>query len=675
MEYRADIDGLRAIAVIPVVFYHVGVSGFGGGFIGVDVFFVISGYLITTIIYREIQDGTFSIMGFYQRRARRILPAFFIVLLFTFFAAYFVLVPEEFTAFSKSAIAALMFSSNFWFWLNSGDYFAGSTDFLPLLHTWSLAVEEQFYIFFPLLLIALNKWMRGGLKSAILIMTFGSLALAVYATARMPSALFYLLPTRAWELGFGAVLALGLLPNTAPRFVREVLAICGLAAILIPVFFYSSATPFPGLAALPPIVGSAFLIWVGGSGQSFISRVLSWRPLVFMGLTSYSLYLWHWPIMSLVRNYRLELNFPTSVMLGTLVLSLVAATLTWRFVEIPFRNRGKGGISNNTVLLFSVGGMVSITGIALIIVFSAGVPQRFDPTKLELRSAISPPYELVKRCSGARPVSKLCTFGDVLTPRPPTLLLWGDSHARTIMPAVETLMQGAGLTAVFANKGDCAPLPGISRSDLSEPTNEKCGSFKQSVLEYVLNAPEITTVILAGRWSLYTDGPGKVGDDRKEFALFFNNPPENTGDVPSNNPEIISAVLFDLLQELTAAGKMVVIIGPIPEIGWNVRKSLERSLVFDQEVMPDPREADVIARQLTAHGILEELAKIDGVSYLPVTPEICFETCPTHDGSRAYYSDDNHLNALGSNTFIGPILRAHFDGVPAIAPETTNATD
>ena len=269
MKYRSDIDGLRAVAVLPVVFYHAGVPGFSGGFVGVDVFFVISGYLITQIIFDEMRKGQFSILSFYERRARRILPALFVVLTICLAAGWFLLFPDDYDQMARSAVSALLFSSNIWFWQNSGGYFGGTTDYLPLLHTWSLAVEEQFYIIFPLFLMALVRLGRRATSKFTLVLVIVSLSLAIWASPRMPSASFYILYTRIWELGVGSLLALHVGSIMPTRWVREILAAVGLLAILVPVTLYNSATLFPGVGALPPVFGAAALIWAGSAGTHF----------------------------------------------------------------------------------------------------------------------------------------------------------------------------------------------------------------------------------------------------------------------------------------------------------------------------------------------------------------------------------------------------------------------
>jgi peptidoglycan/LPS O-acetylase OafA/YrhL len=358
MNYRPDIDGLRTMAVLPVVFYHAGVTGFTGGFVGVDIFFVISGFLITTIIHRELAEGRFSILRFYERRARRILPALFAVTVASLVAGWFLLTPADYDQMGQSILSALLFVSNMWFWQNSGGYFDGGTDYLPMLHTWSLAVEEQFYIFFPLLLMALYRFARRLLVPAILVLVIGSLILAAWATPHMPSASFYLLPTRIWELGMGALLALGLVRTEAPRVLRETIGALGLVCVLVPVFLYDSTTEFPGLAALPPVLGAAALIWAGTVGPVMASRLLSLRPMVWIGLISYSLYLWHWPVMAFVRNRIFTVELEPIWLMATVLTSVLAGWISWRFVERPFRVPLRAGrLTQHRIFVLSVGGM------------------------------------------------------------------------------------------------------------------------------------------------------------------------------------------------------------------------------------------------------------------------------------------------------------------------------
>ena len=336
LKYRPEIDGLRAVAVVAVVLYHAGASAFSGGYVGVDVFFVISGYLITSILVSDLDQKRFSIWYFYERRVRRILPALFVVLLFCWIGSWLWMTPAQSIDSARTIIATVLFSSNVYFWLVS-DYFAPDTALNPLLHTWSLAVEEQFYLLFPAFLWIV--WKRGNLRwawRATAIVSVASLACAVWASQALPVANFYLMPSRAWELGAGALCGYLLSNRTLPG--RDGPALLGVAMILGAVVGFDSGTPFPSLYALLPVGGTALVI-LYGSGETLVGRVLSLRPFVAIGLVSYSAYLWHQPLMAFAR-IRDAANSPAfSTMLALAALSFVLAALTWRFVEQPFRRR------------------------------------------------------------------------------------------------------------------------------------------------------------------------------------------------------------------------------------------------------------------------------------------------------------------------------------------------
>ena len=297
LAYRADIDGLRAVAVLSVVAFHLGITKTPGGFVGVDVFFVISGYLISSIVFYEIASSRFSIVNFYERRIRRIFPALFAMLAgFSVLAAVYLL-PTELVNYAKSLLAATASASNFYFWQHSGYFDAPLSQ--PLLHTWSLAVEEQFYLTFPLFLVVVRKVFPDKLRTAVVALFAMSLIASAVVVARNQSAAFYMPYTRAWELLLGTLLSLGMFPRMNSWLQRNAATIAGLAMIAFSVVFYSERTLFPGLSALVPCVGSALIIGAGETGPSVVSRFLSWRPMVFIGLISYSLYLWHWPIVVL----------------------------------------------------------------------------------------------------------------------------------------------------------------------------------------------------------------------------------------------------------------------------------------------------------------------------------------------------------------------------------------
>jgi len=334
MKYRPEIDGLRSIAVVPVILFHAGFSIFSGGFVGVDVFFVISGYLITTIILQAMDKGTFSLLDFYARRCRRILPALIFITLVTLPFAWTWMLPQQFKDHGQAMVAVTVFASNILFWIESG-YFAPAAELKPLLHTWSLAVEEQYYLLFPLILMLF--WLRSRtVATALLGVVFViSLGAAEWGWRNAPSANFYLLPFRAWELMTGSLTAIWLLRRDGDPAPNDVLSAIGLALIIGSVFVYNEDTPFPSLYALAPVLGTALVIAFGASG-TVVAKLLSLKGFVGIGLISYSAYLWHQPLFAFARLR--DSVEPSHMLMGLLGLfSFVLAALTWRFIERPFR--------------------------------------------------------------------------------------------------------------------------------------------------------------------------------------------------------------------------------------------------------------------------------------------------------------------------------------------------
>jgi peptidoglycan/LPS O-acetylase OafA/YrhL len=378
MYYRREIDGLRALAVGPVVLFHGGFSAFSGGFIGVDVFFVISGYLITSIILVDLKAGNFSLAHFYERRARRILPALLFVMAATAPFAYEWMMPDEFKNFGQSLLATAVFSNNILLALTS-DYWSLASEFKPLLHTWSLGVEEQYYIIFPVLMILGWKYFRSRIVLVLGVMFTVSLISAAWGVAKAPTTTFYLLPTRAWEILLGAlvayyhahdkVVALG-------RAQNQTLSLIGVTLILFSVFKFSENYPSPGLTTLVPAVGTVLIILFALEG-TIVHRLLSSRVLVGTGLISYSLYLWHQPLFAMARVYSIQ--SPQAGDFAILIgLSFALAYLTWRFVEMPFRNTAI--IHRRTVALFSVLGSLSAVIIGYYLNTTYGMAWRiFDP--------------------------------------------------------------------------------------------------------------------------------------------------------------------------------------------------------------------------------------------------------------------------------------------------------
>lgn len=343
MEHRKEVDGLRAIAVIPVVLFHAGFQTFSGGFVGVDVFFVISGYLITSIILAEKQAGTFTLVNFYERRARRILPALFLVMFICVPFAWLWLLPSDMKEFAESVFAVSTFISNILFWKTSG-YFDAAVELKPLLHTWSLAVEEQYYLLFPLFLMLMwrigNRW----IWPTLFVVGLASLAAAQWGSVARPTPTFYILPTRGWELLIGSFIALYFSKETQwqpSNIVREAAGVAGLLLLAYGILMFDKGTPFPSLYALVPTMGTALII-LCSTQQTAVGKLLGNRLLVGVGLISYSAYLWHQPLLAFAKHRIGE--EPNQVLLGSLALApFILAYFSWKYVEAPFRNRQRFG--------------------------------------------------------------------------------------------------------------------------------------------------------------------------------------------------------------------------------------------------------------------------------------------------------------------------------------------
>lgn len=425
--YRPDIDGLRSLAVLPIVLYHAGVAGFGGGFVGVDIFFVISGYLITRIIYSEIQKQSFSILKFYERRARRILPALFFMCLFTIVASWYLLLPTDFRDFSLSLFWTMLFSSNIHFWQEAG-YFAGPSEFKPLLHTWSLAVEEQFYLFFPISLVLVARYLTRHINLFILLSFIASLLMSIWGVENKPDATFYLFPTRAWELLLGSMLALNMVPISENRLLQNMLAFTGVTLILWSIFVYTVETQFPGLNALLPCFGTAMIIYSNSKFQTLIGKILSIKPFVFFGLISYSLYLWHWPLIVFLK-YQLDRPFNPSETILILLVSIIMAIISWKYIEQPFRHPSQVRPQKQ---FYYASCFVALTFSIFAVVghYNLGFPGRWPDNVLQYEKAGVNTYARNRVCSAISPEmvlnGKLCSLGPHNL-NAPSFIIWGKS--------------------------------------------------------------------------------------------------------------------------------------------------------------------------------------------------------------------------------------------------------
>jgi peptidoglycan/LPS O-acetylase OafA/YrhL len=502
LKYRPDIDGLRALAVLSVVFYHLGLP-IHGGYVGVDIFFTISGFLIGSIILRQTSDRSFTFAAFYERRVRRIFPALFAMLLVSCVLAYVYLLPVELLSFGKS-LAAVSFSiSNGFFWLQSG-YFDAPASETPLLHTWSLAVEEQFYVFLPIFLVLLRRFAPRHTDLGIYLFAAASFLISIYGAYRFPSAAFYLPHTRAWELLLGTILALKRCPKVTGRAMRQIAGIAGIILIASSLWFYRPWTPFPGLAALPPCLGTALIISAGTSGTSLVGRLLSLKPVTFVGLISYSLYLWHWPLIVFYK-------FGFTILGGLshhesqallLALSLVFAAASWRFVELPFRS-GIFRTGRHALFTGAAAATVAVTASGAALILSQGMPSRFTPQARTVASYIDndPLDSRDQYRNGTCFVTdERATLKDFLQnkclpdkPLQKTILVLGDSHAAAMWWGFDQLFPDVNV--IQATASGCKPV-----LKQRPRQHDGCAQIMSYMLQDYLPSHKVDAVLIEAHW-------------------------------------------------------------------------------------------------------------------------------------------------------------------------------
>lgn len=642
--YRRDIDGLRAIAILSVVFFHAGVPIFSGGFVGVDVFFVISGYLIGAHVYADVRWQRFRIRDFYRKRAKRILPALLVVLGFCELMAVLVLSPAELTRFASYCIVTLASAANVMAWLKSS-YFAPGTDQNPLLMAWSLGVEEQFYILFPLLMILLQRVRRKSLLAVFGVITVVSLAACWAITRRSPSAAFYLLPTRSWELAAGVLLAIyedrrDRLDLYGKQRFADAVSWIGIVLIGIAVFRFDANTAFPGLAAVLPVLGSAMLL---ASPASWFNRwVMGSAPLVFVGQVSYSLYLWHWPLLSFSHVISDE---PLTVAMGCgiAIVSFGCACLSYWFVERPFRRSETPAVP----ILLRYAALCVVMALPAVVYREAkGLPGRFAP----LQGLEAARDDIARDCAFDSFAATTTGCMNRSDPRPAVALI-GDSHAAAMAPAMARIAEAQGFKVYRIFKYSCAPLVGVARFLNGEDDVRDCLRFNAESLQALRSDPSVRTVVLSSFWA----GPEV---DHVAYVTA-----EQVGTVPSEevSERNLARGLHDAVAELRSAGKKVVLVQDVPVFRFDpVRRMISDSIpvrsfigrhlfrpVADRSAarMDETYEA----AQERAAKVIEEVAAEDGVELFDPRPNLCHEdVCRFLSGDGPLYGDPQHLTSLGA---------------------------
>lgn len=620
--WRADIDGLRAVAVLPVVAFHLAQSFCPGGYVGVDVFFVISGYLIGNAIVSEVDVGRFSVLRFYERRLRRIFPAYAAVLVFVLAVALLRGWPTELKETSEAALAALGSVTNIVFWATAG-YFEQPAEELPLLHTWSLSVEEQYYLVFPALVMGVVCWTRARLAPVVFSLIAASVALSVYGAFAYPEATFYLLPARAWELLVGASLALGAIPPLRDRALREVACAIGLALILGSIAVLTSATPFPGLAAIPPCLGAALIIHAGASGPTLVGRVLSIPPMVFVGLISYSLYLWHWPLLVLQKTEFLLVPADSSKLVertAVLAASFIFAFLSWRFIERPTRDRRR--VPTRMLILGSGAAALAIAAVSIVSLATGGLPGRFSSQAVAVASYLdydeTAPFREDACFLGLNaPFSEFDR--ELCLPRSadrPGYLLLGDSHAAALYQGFRQAFPEANVLQTTAVA--CAPLivPQIG-------AGASCAEMIAAALDALPKSHGVKRVFLTARWNA-SRLDHTAGWSREWLTQ-----------------------LKATVEAFRSRGVDAVVIGPSDEYQSALPGLLAQAIEDGDPGLPQRR---LLQAPVTIDRMMAEFAAANGVRYVSLIGAV-----RGPDGSREYaapgvpvYFDSNHYTVEGS---------------------------
>ena len=651
--YRADIDGLRAIAVLSVVLYHLQAPGFRGGFVGVDVFFVISGFLIGGHIADEVAAERFSLVAFYERRIRRILPALFVMLALVLLAARLVLFWPDAAKLSPIAASVVTFTANLQIAGALGGYSYPYAQTSPLLHTWSLAVEEQFYLVFPLLILAIARFAGRRYVVWLTLLALLSFAVCIVAARIEPLRAFYLAPVRAWELFLGALVAI--VPASGPRReqTRDALALFGLGLIGVAVVLFNSETPFPSEYALAPCVGAALVLHGRPGAGGLVGRFLGAGVCRRVGRWSYSLYLIHWPLLVFVRYGLAE---PLSVPLKALVLaaSIGLAALSWRFVEQPFRGRGR---------LFTTGGIYAAAagGAVLLLCAAFGLPRLYGgPGRY-----FPPPTHAQQACWDLDPDiaarHSACRIGAAATPH---AVLWGDSHTRALIPAVAAAFAAHGQAAMVFAQGGCPPLlnvefgrpppPGIFArlGDALQRHRAHCAPHNATALRWVA-AHRIDTVILAAHWIAYADTAKVPSAAALHLALTVPNP-SGLGDGAANFETNLAATLA-ALQRL---GVRVFVVEDAPQQDFDVPFVLAADARLGRKPPPELSRAAYDAQQAVATGVFERLHARYAFTLLRPQDILCAGgACAVMRDGQTLYQDDEHLSPRGALAL-----------VPAFAP-------
>lgn len=626
INYRPDIDGIRAIAVLLVLVFHFDLFSIGkAGFVGVDIFFVISGFLITSIVKKQLDSGAFSFGSFYIKRLRRLMPALGAVLFLTMIVGALILLPADFEALTTQILATQLYFSNIYYWQHI-NYFGLQAESTFLLHTWSLAVEEQFYLAFPAALFIIYRYAKKFFWEVIFLALIVSFVLNVAYVADKPEATFFLMPTRAWELLAGSFIVILIEPFSGKKVIKEILGVMGIFLILCSLVFYKEDIRFPGYFALLPVSGAFFLILAGAGIPSFASRMISVKPVVYIGKISYSLYLVHWPInvfalTMLGQSYNKTWHF---LMFG---LSLLLASILYKFIECPFRNGGQ--IKSDKKFIFAYS-MILIFTISIFFVskHTDGIPSRFPENVVKMANFVNdtPPAALEScQYSGQKlkEENEFCSLG--VPDQRPTWVVYGDSHAWAAKEVFDKWLKKNNQSGLFIFRHACPPILGVY---LFRAKGE-CFDFNRKVVEFITLRESIKNVVLVSTWLQAKEG-------------ILSNSPIKKLSVDE------SIVIFEkqfsaTLTELNKTGKRIFIWEPLPGAKGNVPKIMAQSLLSGK--VPD-LEFSLKEYRDTYDFFFSALKDNESKIYMSFSPSSALceqEKCLVLISDKPVYTDNAHL--------------------------------
>jgi peptidoglycan/LPS O-acetylase OafA/YrhL len=640
-HYRADIDGLRAIAILSVVAYHVSEHLLPGGFVGVDMFFVISGFLISSLIFKELDNGGFKFGDFYIRRIRRIFPALLLMMIASLVAGRYILAPSEYAQLSKHVAGGSAFVANLVQWLEAG-YFDTDAQLKPLLHLWSLGIEEQFYILWPIAAVLLWRHRFG---TAVQFLIFFSFLFSIWRTPHHPVGAFYLPIGRAWELLVGSLLAYQQheyreaderlhslkfgISVSAQIYLKDVASLASVALLALSFLIISSRSQFPGWWPLLPCVATALLIWAGEAAW-FNAHILSLKPVVFIGLISYPLYLWHWPLLSFIRI--LSSNEPPFwARLAAAAVALLLAAITYRLVESPLRSSR-----------LSRGAIVAVLCSAMLALGTLGLYTYLRYQKTSPRTS----NFLVANCgpflAADSPLFRYCRIVGKPTQRK-TFVVWGDSHANSWLAAMAAVASAKHAKLIEISHPGCPPILGVRRS-LSTGQAEACSSFDLAASAVdTIRRLEPAQIFLAARWSLYTKGLRSHG--RLVENTYLTSDPHGEA-TPQTSESALRTGLENTLQQLAKISP-VAVIKTVPTLKESIDSGLARNPRGFEPTLAEYRSYEAVP-----NAIIDEAAThIPRVSAFDPGTILCVQKCRATLNGKLLYEDDSHLSDAGALLF------------------------